>query len=236
MNKKIEIPACSSCQSRVYSIFNETKESELNALSANKCGNLYKKGQVIYYEGNKPLGLFCINKGKVKVYKTNSEGKEQILRLAKDGDVIGYASLMNGELYSSSASVLEDAMICYVPKNVFLNLVQSNSSLSLRVIQLLSHDMNYAETRIANTAYNSVRERLAETLLMLKEFSGYESDQTTLKTALSREDLANMVGTATETVIRLLSEFNHEKMISIEGRKIKILDYPSLMQAANIAD
>jgi CRP-like cAMP-binding protein len=236
MNKKTEIPACSSCQSRVYSIFNDAKEAELNVLSGNKCGNLYKKGQVIYYEGNKPLGLFCINKGKVKVYKTNSEGKEQILRLAKDGDVIGYGSLMNGDLYSSSASVLEDATICYVPKNVFLNLVQSNTNLSLRLIQLLSHDMNDAEIRIANTAYNSVRERLAETLLMLKEFSGYESDQATLKTALSREDLANMVGTATETVIRLLSEFNHEKMISIDGRKIKILDHHSLLQAANISD
>jgi CRP-like cAMP-binding protein len=236
MNKKIEIPACMSCQSRVNSIFSDVKEAELHALSANKCGNIYKKGQVIYYEGNKPLGLFCINQGRVKIYKTNPEGKEQILRLAKDGDVIGYASLVSGEMYSSSAAVLEDATICYIPKNVFLGLIQTNSNLSLKMIQLLSHDAKMAETRIANTAYNSVRERLAETLLMLKEFSGYEADQATLKTSLSREDLANMVGTATETVIRLLSEFNHEKMILLEGRKIKILNHGALMGAANLCD
>ncbi len=236
MNKKIEIPACSSCQTRVYSIFSDVKEAEMSALNANKCGNIYKKGQVIYYEGNKPLGVFCVNKGKVKIYKMNADGKEQILRLAKDGDVIGFASLIGGEPYSSSASVLEDATICYVPRNVFLNLIQSNSGLSLKVIEALSHDATRAESRLTNTSYNTVRERLAETLLVLKEFGGFEADNATLKTTLSREDLANMVGTATETVIRLLSEFNKEKIILLEGHKIKILNQAILLQTANIGD
>ncbi|MBX7151748.1 Crp/Fnr family transcriptional regulator [bacterium] len=236
MNKKFEIPLCDNCQSRVHSIFNDLKESELSSLSANKCGNLYKKNQVIFYEGNKPTGLYCLNKGKVKVYKINEDGKEQIIRLAKDGDVLGYSSLISGESFSSSAAVLEDAMICFIPKSAFIGLIQNNSELSMRMIQLLSHDLKTAENRIANLAQNTVRERLAETLLMLREFCGFEDDHVTLNITLSREDIANIVGTATETTIRLLSDFKHEKLIDLEGRKIKILDHQGLIQAANIYD
>ena len=236
MKNKLKIPACETCQSRVHSIFSDLKNSDLVILSENKCGNIYKKGQMIFYEGNKPTGLFCINHGKVKVYKMNEQGKEQIVRLAKDGDVIGYRSLVSGTMYAASASVLEDATICYIPKSHFTHLLQSNVELSMKTIRLLSHDLEMAEKKISRLAQNTVRERLAETLLSLKEFSGLEEDHETIGISLSREEMANIVGTATETVIRLLSEFNHEKLIEISGRKIKILNHQGLLKAANVND
>jgi len=236
MKNKLKIPACESCQSRVSSIFGELKNSDLTVLSENKCGNLYTKGQMIFYEGNKPTGLFCINHGKVKVYKMNEQGKEQIVRLAKDGDVIGYRSLVSGTMYHASASVLEDAVICYIPKSHFTHLLQSNVDLSMKTIRLLSHDLQLAEKKVSRLAQNTVRERLAESLLGLKEFSGVEDDGATISISLSREEMANIVGTATETVIRLLSEFNHEKLIELSGRKIKILNLTGLVRAANLSD
>ncbi|HNM16007.1 MAG TPA: Crp/Fnr family transcriptional regulator, partial [bacterium] len=196
----------------------------------------YKKGQVLFYEGNKPTGLFCVNKGKIKTYRINADGKEQIIRLAKEGDVLGYSSLISGDLYSSSAAVIEDAIICYIPRNVFLNLLDSNTTFSMKMIRLLSHDLKSSEDRVVNLAQNTVRERLAETLLMLEEFGGTENDGKTLRTSLSREEIANIVGTATETTIRLLSEFRSDGLIELEGKRIKIVDRGLLLKAANVED
>lgn len=236
MSKHTQIPLCEFCQSRVHSIFSDLKDAELKCLSENKCGNLYKKGQVLYYEGNKPTGLFCINKGKIKVFKSSESGKEQILRLAKEGDIVGYNSLINGEFYSTTASVIEDALICYVPKNVFMHLLENNADFSMKVVHLLSHELKRTQDNVAYMAQHSVRERLAETLLALKEFGGFEADGQTLNVTLSREEIANIVGTATETVIRLLSEFSQEKLIELNGRKIRMLDAPALIRTANLTD
>ncbi len=236
MSKQTLIPACEYCQSRVTSIFSNLKAQEIHSLSENKCGNIYKKGQAIYYEGNKPNGIFCVNKGVIKIFKMNEDGKEQILRLAKAGDVVGFSSLLNGEFYSTTATVVEDALICHIPKNVFMHLLENNSEFSLRLIQFLSHELKRSQDNIAYMAQHSVRERLAETLLAIKEFGGCEPDGITLNVALSREELANMVGTATETLIRLLSEFNHERIVELTGRKIKLLNSQELIRIANVSD
>ncbi len=236
MRKKVNIPACEECQSRICSIFDVLSEEELTLISHNKGGNLYKRGQHIFFEGTRPSGLYCINSGKVKVFKIDQTGKEQIVRLAKSGDVLGYRSLISGEPYSSFAAPLEDSMICFIPKSVFLHLVQTNSSLSMRIMQLLAQDLKSAESRIANIAQKTVRERLAEAILILREFYGVEDDNETLGVAITREDLANIVGTATETVIRFLSEFKKDKMIDLQGRKIRILDQKALIHTANVYD
>jgi CRP/FNR family transcriptional regulator len=217
-------------------VFNELSDEEMERINHSKGGNLYRRGQNIFYEGTRPSGLYCINSGKVKIYKIDHTGKEQIVRLAKAGDILGYRSLIGGELYSSFAAPLEDSLICFIPKNVFFSLLHSNSNLSMKVMKLLSQDLKSAENRIANMAQKPVRERLAETLLVLKEFYGLEEDEATLGVALTREDLANVVGTATETVIRLLSEFKQDKIIDLKGRKIKILDPILLVKTANIYD
>jgi CRP/FNR family transcriptional regulator len=234
MGKRYVIPLCHQCESRFESIFSELKPSELDLIAQNKCGNIYKKEQIIFYEGHIATGLYCINKGRVKIYKANHEGKQQIIRLAKDGDIIGYASMITGEAYSCSAEALEDVQVCFIPKNVFLGIVQSNSDLFMKLIRLLSRDMKETENRFITMAQNTVRERLAETLLMLKEFCGH--DEQGLSIVLSRQDIASIVGTSTETTIRLLADFKDEKLIDFIGRRIKILDSRALTKTANLSD
>jgi CRP/FNR family transcriptional regulator, polysaccharide utilization system transcription regulator len=235
MTKKYLIPLCDSCESRFDSIFSALNPSTLEQIAQNKCGNIYKKDQIIFYEGHKATGIYCINKGRVKIYKMNHEGKQQIIRLAKTGDIIGYSSMITGEAYSSSAEALEDALVCFVPKSIFLGIVQSSSELFMKLIQLLSRDMKETENRFVTMAQNTVRERLAETLLMLKEFCGHD-DLQGLNIALSRQDIANIVGTSTETTIRLLADFKDEKLIDFIGKKIKILNHRALIKAANMSD
>ena len=233
---KLEIPHCEICQPRLNSIFSELSKEELEGLSLHKGCNFYQAGQVLFYQGNYPVGLFCMNTGKVKLYKADESGKEQIVRLAKGGDVLGYRALLTGESYSATSSVLEDATICFVPKDAFLELLKRNSALSMKVIQLLGHDLAKAEQRELSLSRKPVRERLAETLLMLKEFYGFEDDQATIKGSMSREDLANIVGTATETVIRLLSELKHEGIVELAGKRIKILNQAALVKTAHAYD
>lgn len=236
MKQKFETPYCEICRPRLNSIFSELDKDELDSLSLHKGCNFHRSGQVLFYEGNYPAGLFCMNIGKVKLFKADESGKEQIVRLAREGDVLGYRALLTGEPYSATAEVLEDATICFVPKDAFLTLLKKNSALSMRVIQLLGRDLAKAEKKELSLSRKSVRERLAETLLMLKEFFGTEEDRATIKGSLSREDLANIAGTATETVIRLLSELKDERIIELSGKKIKILDHSALIKTAHPVD
>lgn len=235
MTKKYIIPLCDSCESRFDSIFAALESSALEQIAHNKCGNIYKKDQIIFYEGHSATGIYCINKGSVKIYKMNHEGKQQIIRLAKAGDIIGYSSMITGDTYSSSAEALEDALVCFVPKNVFLTVMQASSELFMKLIQLLSRDMKDTENRFVTMAQNTVRERLAEALLMLKEFCGHDEHQG-LNIIMSRQDIANIVGTSTESTIRLLAEFRDEKLIDFIGKKIKILNHRALIKTANLAD
>ncbi len=188
----------------------------------------YRKGQIIYYEGKGALGLYCINEGKIKVYKIGSEGKEQILRMAQPGEVLGLRSVISGKPYAASATALDDSVCCFIGKRRFFKLTIKYPQLSQRIMITLSHLLEGADNKITSLAQKSVRERLAESLLALDQV--FHSDQNTDGNiiSLSREDLANLVGTATETVIRLLSEFKHEKHIEIKGRKIRILNKPAL--------
>ncbi len=236
MNVKLESPSCVACQSRLTNVFCTLTDMQLTNLSVEKSCNIYKKGQLVFYEGNRPTGLYCVNKGKVKVYQIGMEGKEQIIRLAKDGDILGYRSLISGEMYTASASIIEDSTICFIPKKTFFDLLQTNSELSTRMMKLLSNDLKSAEKRITGLAQKPVRERMAETILMLKEFYGLDSEKHTIKANLSREDIANIVGTATETAIRVLSEFKSEKIINLMGKKIQIINNDALIRAANVFD
>jgi len=236
MSQKVKIPTCDACPSRLCSIFGELNNEDLEVLSQYKCGNSYKKGQNIFFDGTPPAGLYCIHTGKVKIHKIDFFGKEQIVRLAKDGDVIGYRSLISGEMYSAFATALEDSLICLIPKDVFFKLLETNADLSFKLMQLLSQDLKTAENFLATMSQKSVRERVAEVLLIIKEFYGVKEDGVTLDVSLKREDIASMVGTATETVIRFLSEFKEDKMIDLEKRRIKILDQSALVRAANIYD
>jgi CRP/FNR family transcriptional regulator len=238
MNKRMHcnVPDCNLCSARDASVFSELVNPELESISKAKGSRGYAKGEMIFYADQFPAGLYCINSGKVKVYKVGKDGREQIVRLAKAGDIIGYRSLISGEKYSAYAVPLEDAAICHIPRDTFFTLLTQNHHLSTRVLSLLSHELKSAEDRIVDMAQKPVRERLAETLLLLQETYGMEKDNTTLGVKLTRVDLANIVGTATESVSRLLSKFKEEKIIDMQGRKIKIVDRKALVEAANVED
>ena len=236
MKPPLEIPHCETCNSRLQSIFKEVDAKDLEALSLHKGCNFHRAGQVLFQEGGYPAGLYCINKGKVKLSKSRPDGTEQIVRLAKDGDVVGYRSLISGEPYGASAETLEDATICFIPKTTFLTLLTDSSSFNARVMELLCHDLATAEQRQLSLAQASVKERLAETLLMLKEFYGVEKDGVTIRGSLTRENLANIVGTATETVIRVLSELSTKEIIGLDRKKIRILNPTALLRITHVYD
>lgn len=236
MIKKFQFPVCETCKARLDSIFGILSHEEIEALSVQKHCSYFQKGQTIFAEGNHPIGLFCINKGKVKISQSGFEGKEQIMRLAKDGDILGYRALISGEAYSATATVIEDSKICLIPKNVLFGMLQTNSEITSRIMKLLATDLREAENKITNLAQKPVIERLAEVLLMLKEYYGYEEDESSLNITITREEIANIVGTATETAIRLLSELKKEGIIDLDGKRIKINKSESLIKLANLYD
>jgi len=227
---------CHHCNVRMNSVFNVLEGDHLSEMSMHKSCNIYKKGQYVFSENGLPTGLYCINSGKIKIATTGYDGKEQILRLAKSGDIVGYRALLSNERYASSAITLEDASICLIEKDFFFKSMETSPKLMFEVVKKMSRDLKEAEDHIVSLSQKNVRERMAEALLFLKATYGLEEDQQTIMVNLSREEIADYVGTSTESCIRLLSEFNHDKIIELKGKKIKILNLPQLIQTANIED
>lgn len=236
MRQNFVHPNCETCSSRGSSLFCDLMDKEIENINTEKFCNKYKKGQIIFSEGNYPSGLFCINYGRIKLFKIGFDGKEQIVRLAKDGDIFGYRALISGDRYTATASAMDDAVICSIPKETFFNLLNGNHSISAKMIKLLTGDLKTAEDKMVSMANKPVKERLAEGILLLKEYFGVEKDGKTIKSILTREEISNLIGTATETAIRLLSELKHEGIIELDGKSIKILDHKKLINTANIID
>jgi CRP-like cAMP-binding protein len=216
-----------------FQLFKKLNDDEFGRLNFDKTCSLYKKGAVIYREGSRLTGFFCVTKGIVKIFKTGIDGKEQIIRFAKKGEIIAYRSLLSQELACTTAKVIDEAVLCHIPYQTLLFLIEKNWQFSHHMLQIVCGELRQANDYITDIAQKTVRERLAEVLLLLKENFDLDN-QNTLQISLTREELANMVGTATESVIRLLSEFKHDKLIELQGRKIKFLDIPSLHRVANL--
>ncbi|RAJ85418.1 CRP/FNR family transcriptional regulator [Chitinophaga dinghuensis] len=229
-------PACQNCKDRFTSIFCKADHNNLEQIDEAKVCSAYKKGQVIFHEGAYPFGVFCINDGKIKLSHSGDDGREQIVRLVKAGDIMGYKALLSNERYTATATALEDSSICFIPKDLFLNILQKDASLSFEMMRILSSELRKAELKITHLAQKPVRERLAETLLFIRETYGLEEDGSTLNVRLSREEIANLVGTATESAIRLLSEFKKDGMIELDGKRIRLLDVPEIVRTANLHD
>lgn len=227
--------SCEFCGMRDQSAFSELDVNELHETSNVKTCVFFKKGQVLMHEGSRPNGVYCLHHGKAKVFRLGSEGKEQIIRFAKDGDLIGYRSLLSGEHLSASVSALEDTHACFIPKSALLKLIADNPRFSLNMMKMACHELGEAGKLITNLAQKTVRERLAEVLLLIHKTFG-EDDEGNLDVSLTREEIANMVGTATESVIRLLSEFKEDELVSIRGRKITIMNRPALVRLGNVYD
>ena len=227
---------CAHCAKRFSNLFCHTEYDVLEEINIEKVCSTYKKGEYIFKEGSRPHGVYCVNYGKIKLSKMGDDGKEQITRLVKAGDPLGYRALLSADSYSSSAIAIEDSGVCFIPKDLFMGILQKDSTLALEMMRLLSDDLRKAELQITHLAQKPVRERVAEALLFIKETYGFEEDGKTIAAMFSREDIANIVGTATETAIRLLSEMNKDKIILLNGKKITITDLPKLIKTANLTD
>jgi CRP-like cAMP-binding protein len=229
----IHIPFCDKCAVETNSLFRHLTREELDTINFEKDFRHYRRGDVLYQEGNRINGFYCINKGIIKVFKTGFDGKEQIIRFAKKGDIIAYRSVISNEPACTTAEVIEDSYVCFIPSDVLFTFVKSNPSFSFELMKLTCHELEEANSYITDIAQKTVRERLAEVLLHLVEEFGLDESKY-LRISLTREELANIVGTATESVIRLLSEFKSDKLIELHGRKIKVIDTRGLEKVSNI--
>jgi len=206
---------------------------ELNKISENRKTKEFKKKEIIFYEKNFPSSLYFINKGKVKTFKSNEEGKDYITGLYKEGDFLGYVALLEDSNYSETAMALEDTEVSIIPRQDFNDLMYKNRDVSNKFIRMLSNDLKAQEEKLVKLAYNSVRKRVADALLTLHDRYKKSEEAESFHISISREDLASMVGTASESVIRVLSDFKAEKIIDVKASNITILDLAKLQKVRN---
>ena len=226
LDKSHKHVTCSTCLARKNSMFGSLCADEIEHMDANHSCNYFKKNQSLFLEGSFPRGVFCLNQGRVKVFKRGDEGKEQIIHIAKTGELIGFRAMFSGEPYNVAAETLEESNICFIGKDEFLSMMDTNPTLRNGIIKELSKELADRAEFITNMAQKSVRERLAFALILLMNV--YEEEPINL----SREDMANFVGTATETLIRLLKDFKEEGLIEVQTRKLIVLDDKKLMDIA----
>lgn len=193
----------------------------------------YKKGEIIYREGNMPAGLLCLVSGKVKIFKSGIGGRQQIVRMAKPIGFIGYRAFFAEEIHIASAEAIEDSIICRLKTELIFGLVGTTPELALNIIRAFATDLGFSNRRTVTLTQKHIRGRLAEALLVLKDTYGYEEDNATLKVYLTREDLANLSNMTTANAIRTLSNFAGEGIVALEGKKIKIVDKEKLEQINN---
>ncbi|GAB4023033.1 MAG: Crp/Fnr family transcriptional regulator [Bdellovibrio sp.] len=227
---------CADCPSRGQGIFCNLDLASLQEVSGHKVTNVYKKGQTLFVQGNHPYGIYCVSSGNIKVSKVGSDGKESIVRIVSAGDVLGHRSLFTDQYYSATATALEDTKVCFIDKKYIMKVIQEKPEVALEVINKLSRDMGAAESRITSMHQKDVRERLAELFLLLKDTHGKKLDdgRWKLDLKLTREEMATMIGTANETLIRFISEFKDAGLITQEGKTIYITNEAELLDWANV--
>lgn len=212
------------------SVLAELPPSDLRLLTAHKTEQLYKKGEVIFREGGFPSGIFLIGSGKVKKYKANREGREQIIYVANSGELIGYHAILAGDRYPDSAAALEESMIAFIPREDFLAVLRQSEKLNSLLLKTLSHEFSVLANSLSLFGQKSVRQRLAVQLVILREkYKVNFQPGMPVEINMSRDDLASLVGTARENIVRILGEFKAEKILETKGRKIIVLDVRKLI-------
>ncbi|WNH07909.1 Crp/Fnr family transcriptional regulator [Thalassobellus suaedae] len=212
---------CEQCIIKQFNSLKSLNKEELIRISGCKISKVIKKGEIIFEEGEIINGVYCIRKGICKLSKLSENGKDQIVKMVVKGQLLGQRSLITEEPSNLQAMALNDMEVCFIPKNEIISDLQSNSKFSFDVLKDMAHDLKEADNIIVNMAQKTVRQRLAETLVYIHDSFGANPDKT-LSILLSREDFANIVGTATESAIRVLSQFKKEGYISTIGKQIKI--------------
>lgn len=206
-------------------------DNDLQTLTTGRNTNHYVKKQLIYSEGNHPNRLYYIIKGKVKTYKTNEDGKELVVDLFSDGDFVGHTALLEKSVYKDTAEALTDTEVALIPREDFDELIDRNPQVARKFIQLLAKNITEKEQQLLSLAYNSLRRKVADALLLIQ--AKYNTQETGLPINMSRETLANVAGTATESLIRTLSDFKNEKLIDIVDGNITILNQKKLETLRN---
>lgn len=233
MNPKIPLPELDACYQKLKRTFATLTADEARSLLAPGAVRYYKKGEQVYSEGTRIKGCYFVYSGIIKIYQTGHEGKNQIIKFDREGDIFGFRSVIRREPACSSVEPLTDAILCYIPDAALLHLIKSNAGFAYDMVQIACKELGESNHYIRDIAQKSVRERLAEVLLTIAADFGMEKDGT-LKLNITREDLSNIVGTATETVIRLLSDYKSEGLVDSLGRKIVLLNIEKLKTIAGL--
>ncbi|MBI5541200.1 MAG: Crp/Fnr family transcriptional regulator [Bacteroidia bacterium] len=223
-----------NCIDNPTSIFGKLPKSQIDFLRQHHSCIGYKKNEIIYREGDKPTGLISLSEGKVKLFKEGVGGREQIVRLARPVGFIGYRALFAEENYLATAITLENSSVCVIEKDALFEVLNDNSELTMIILKSLATELGFSNSRCVTLTQKHVRGRLAESILVLKDTYGVEDDQKTIKAHLSREDLASLSNMTNSNAIRTLSTFAQEKVIEIDGRKIKILDLHQLEKISEL--
>jgi CRP-like cAMP-binding protein len=216
------------------SIFTDLPVEDLELLLAHRTELSYRKTEAIFREGVYPTGIFYIRKGKVKKYKVDQEGREQIIYVANSGEILGYHAILSSDNYTDSAAVLEDSILIFIPREDFLLALEQSAVLTRRLLKTLSHEFAVLANNLAIFSQRSVRERLALQLIVVREkYKDGFAPGVPVEINMSRDDLASLVGTVRENVVRILSEFKADGILETRGRKIIILDVKRLVKIAN---
>lgn len=214
---------CEQCIVRQFSSLKALNKEELLRMAECKTSYTIKKGEPIFEEGEVTNGIYCIKDGVCKLSKLSDNGKDQIVKLVKPGELLGQRSMISDEPANLSAVALEDMEVCFIPKSEVMQFFTKNNQFSMNVMKTICEDLKGADDHMVNMAQKTVRQRLAETLIYLEETFGKNEDGS-LHIQLSREELAGLIGTATESCIRLLSDLNKSDYIELTGKKITLLD------------
>ena len=233
MKKAKEYP-CETCPVTSAQHYSRLEKADLHYLNEQKITEYYKKGRFVYKEGFTSLGIYCLREGKIKIFQTGQDGREHIIRIALPGEFFGLKALLSGHDHSASAESMEESTLCFIKKADFLYVMNKYPDFMSYLVLVLSNILENAEKRMISIAYKPVRERLAESLLFLyQSFYPEPANGVHHCLNLTRMDIANIIGTAQETVTRLLSEFKNENLISVKGRKIYITNQAKLKLIAN---
>ncbi len=225
--KGINMSKCEQCIIREFNSLKTLTKDELIRITGCKTSKTVNKGEVLFDEGEHINGVFCIKDGVCKVSKMSDNGRDQIIHLIQKGDILGERSLINNEASNLKAIAINDMEVCFIPKDEIIRDLENNPNFSLDLLRKMANSLKKADDVIVDMAQKTVKQRLATTLLFL-EAKFDKNENGSIKVNLSREDIANIIGTATESAIRLLSEFKKKKLIDLKGKEVFILNVKAL--------
>ncbi len=235
IKKNIRTPIEEETDLSDFELFKSLTEQELIHLNLDKTCQVYPRRSIIYHEGHRLKGFYCITSGIIKLFKTGKDGKKQILRFTQKGDIIGYRSMIVREPACNTAEVMEEAVLCHIPYQTFLTLMQNNWQFVQYMLRMACKELFEANNHLISMAQKKNREHFAEVLLSLKQnFDIHHTDM--LQVPLSRSELAEVTGTASESIIRMIKEFKQKKLIEESKHKIKYLNIEGLKKVANRMD